>query len=152
MNTRIKPHSNLDRNNLADVCGLLRHDQFRENQIAWVSGLILSATTRPRGRLRPLTGRISDIQGEFRCPKDLSAGADCLWRNRESTCSERQDRVIVSHARVGREIVYFELSRGSGGTNLQAIDRNFFWRSCIARPGHFDLELHGFTYSCLRVT
>src|SRR5436309_12924782 len=100
MNTRIKSHSNLDWNNLADICGLLRHDQFSENQIACVSGLALSATTRPRRRR--LTGRISDVSPEFRRPEDLPAGAYCLWWNREPSCSERQDRVVVSHARVGR--------------------------------------------------
>src|SRR5678816_3265807 len=116
MNTRIKSHSNLDRNNLADICGLLRHDQFSENQIACVSGLGLTATTRPCRRWS--TGRISDVQREFRRPEDLPAGADCLRWNREPSCSERQDRVVVNHARVGREVMYFELPRRSGGMNL----------------------------------
>jgi hypothetical protein len=61
MNAGIKSHSDLDRNNLADVAGLFRHDQFSENQIACVSRLALSAATRTRLRLRLLTGRISDV-------------------------------------------------------------------------------------------
>src|SRR5918996_5714754 len=119
MNTRIKSHSNLNRNNLADVCGLLRHDQFSKNQIACVSGLALSVTTRLR---RLSTGRISHVKHQFWSPEHLTTSANSLRRNCKSTGSERQDRVVVSHARLRREVVYFELSRRSGGMNLQAID------------------------------
>src|ERR1043166_9435918 len=65
LNTRVKTHPNLHGNNLPHICGLLRYDQFRENQVTRIRGVTLSplsplsATSRLRRRL--LIGRIRDV-------------------------------------------------------------------------------------------
>src|SRR5207249_2795856 len=61
---RIESELNLNRDDFANEGALFGHNQFRENQLA--RAVRLRVLTRARGRRT--TGRIGNVQCQFRCP------------------------------------------------------------------------------------